>query len=118
MEDNKKYCCYCGVQLLFASRTTKEHLVPKSWGGNGTALNKKPCCFSCNRDRGNKPLSLWLAELEAAYANPQNSFKKYNLEAKIENVKYWIVYVESAGAKLYYQEHQYEHRKKQYGFII
>lgn len=97
------YCCYCGEVISVWWNLTKEHLVPRSLGGNSLPINKRDCCAPCNRDRGNKPLRSWLYEIEQDLANPKlNSFKRRRYDALSENIKYWIVYVESAGAKLYH----------------
>ena len=101
------YCCYCGERIWFASKRTKEHLVPLSKGGNNTSYNKKDCCTSCNQDRGNKSYDYWLSELYEKLANQQR-FKNsiYKTEAMIENILYWKHYVETAGDKLLMRQYK------------
>src|SRR5688572_19952990 len=100
MDADKLYCCYCGEQILFLSQLTIEHIVAKSKGGNNTPLNKTPCCKSCNSQKGNKYLDVWLKELVKKSKRTTNKSVLYKLEAMIENVKYWIDYVEGHGDKL------------------
>lgn len=47
-------CCYCNRPLFFNGlMATREHIVPKSQGGNDSVKNLKPCCFECNQLRAN-----------------------------------------------------------------
>lgn len=46
-------CCYCDRVFDKRNKATKEHIVPKSKGGNSTLKNLKPCCFECNSLRSN-----------------------------------------------------------------
>ena len=60
-----EYCCYCGKDFRFEGmKKTKEHVVPKSKGGNNSRLNKLPCCRRCNGWRANKSFDDWKAEIE------------------------------------------------------
>lgn len=87
-----------------------EHLVPVSKGGNNKLINKRPCCHGCNKQRGNQPLYNWLKILEEKL---RHSVKynghggAYDLEIKIENVKYWIDYIEQRGRELYRNDNVY-----------
>ena len=75
---------------------TKEHVVPRSWGGNNTLLNKLPCCKRCNESRDNKALEHWLHQIRCNEKIPK--YEKTMLEANIEHV---IDYVQKHGQKLY-----------------
>lgn len=102
----KIFCCYCGMQITILSQWTKEHLVPKSRGGNNSPLNKMDCCKRCNNSRARKELEVWLKELEIKYADSApDTQAKYYYETLVENVKHWIDYVELHGSKLYTPEH-------------
>ena len=46
-------CCYCNRTFDKKNKATKEHIVPKSKGGDSTLKNLKPCCFECNSLRSN-----------------------------------------------------------------
>ncbi len=56
-------CCYCDIQL-FEHNHTIDHIIASSIGGNNTHWNKTPCCFDCNKDKGNKTLEQWAAHIE------------------------------------------------------
>lgn len=49
-------CRYCGNPA-----TVLDHVVPRSKGGDGSASNLAPCCYDCNRDKGNKDVDTWRA---------------------------------------------------------
>lgn len=115
IHDQRYFCCYCGEQITFLSQRTTEHLVPISKGGNSSTYNKRDCHASCNHERGSKSLPYWLSELKEQHLH----FKSINfdsmvnrIEAKIENVAYWIHYIETAGVKLYRSEELYQKHKK------
>jgi 5-methylcytosine-specific restriction endonuclease McrA len=100
----KIYCCYCGYQIIYKSKLTKEHLVPISLGGNSRAENIKCCCLNCNKDRANKPLWLWIYEMEQRLAlinDSGNGNIFLLLNNRIKNAKLLIEYIEAAGVKLY-----------------
>jgi hypothetical protein len=102
------YCCYCGEEIIFRAALTREHLVPRSWGGNNSELNCKPCCPWCNNKRGNKPLKKWYSELVNELIRSKDCpQRRYRLEAMIENVQYWINYVERHGVRLYWTAEKY-----------
>jgi hypothetical protein len=104
MDSQYIYCCYCG-QPIGLPDLTREHLVPKSWGGNNSDLNIKHCCKLCNQKRANKSLKKWLSELTNELIVSKNiEQKKYSLEIMIENVGYWNEYIERFGIRLYKSE--------------
>ncbi|RID93703.1 HNH endonuclease [Gemmobacter lutimaris] len=48
-------CLHCGS----IERLTKDHLIPRSRGGDGDAENIITCCAKCNSSRGNTDLMHW-----------------------------------------------------------
>lgn len=48
-------CLHCGS----ATQLTKDHLIPRSRGGDGDAENIVTCCASCNSSKGNADLMAW-----------------------------------------------------------
>ena len=48
-------CLHCGAK----DRLTRDHLIPRSRGGDADAENIVTCCASCNSARGNMDLMLW-----------------------------------------------------------
>ena len=44
-------CCYCNRPFDKKNKATKEHILPKSKGGDNTLKNLMPCCFECNNIR-------------------------------------------------------------------
>lgn len=40
-------CIYCGEEA-----TTKDHIIPRSWGGSNDKSNLVPACKLCNTTRG------------------------------------------------------------------
>lgn len=93
------FCCYCGQQIKWPLKYTVEHLVPKSKGGNNTLYNKRPCCHVCNCERGNSDLIQYLTKCYHKSLNPNSN--KYLWETKMENIKYLLHYINTAGEKLY-----------------
>lgn len=102
-DEEKHFCCYCGRWLVGSLLYNKEHLVPKSKGGNDTTYNKKLCCVLCNKWRADKSLSYWKSEIQECINNKRSRFNKniQDMETMIENIDYWMHYVETAGQKLY-----------------
>lgn len=84
-------CCYCNDPVIGIHRT-REHLVPKSRGGNGSQYNIKPCCRACNQERGNKSLTEWLVILNWRINNYHPDFRCREI-IKSDNVKMWIQYL-------------------------
>lgn len=98
-----KYCCYCGKSLPYTSFDfTKEHLVPKSKGGNNSIENKKPCCKICNGWRGNQTLSQFKTIVQFHINNnlEHKGLTKYDFEIIIQNIDYWDEYVKTSNNKL------------------
>lgn len=52
-------CCYCGNTTTKKNRTI-EHLKPRSKGGNDTPLNCVCACKTCNHQRGNVDLDVYM----------------------------------------------------------
>lgn len=107
-DDLIHFCCYCGKQILEKRDLTREHLIPKSKGGNQSHYNLKACCRPCNGSRGNQTLEDWLLKLKFKYSYLKPKayshyylHKVYKLEAVIENVEYWIDYIKENHEKLY-----------------
>ena len=98
-----KFCCYCGKKINYTSKDyTKEHLVPKSKGGNNLSINKKTCCKTCNNWRGNQSLSQFKSIVKF-HINSGLGFKDLNildLNTMIENIEYWEHYIKTSNNKL------------------
>lgn len=105
------FCCYCKKEIIELRDYTKEHLVPRSKGGNNTLLNKKPCCKSCNGNRGNDALQLWIRDMvvKVKYL-PVNSFTANLYNNRIESALRWIDYIEKHGPALYRSHWHYDNR--------
>lgn len=64
-------CFWCGVPTRRLARdrgnhlqySTAEHLIPKSRGGTNAQRNIVSACKSCNHERGNMPIAMWLIVL-------------------------------------------------------
>lgn len=53
-------CFYCGVQMVERHkqlRPTRDHVIPKSRGGQNSVGNKVWCCNRCNTDKRNLMLA-------------------------------------------------------------
>lgn len=49
-------CWICGCELT-RKTATADHLLPISLGGSDKKSNLRPCCFTCNNERGNRELT-------------------------------------------------------------
>lgn len=89
MNTHADYCCYCGIYLTVATKTT-EHLIPKSKGGTGAKWNKMPCCKSCNGWRGNKDYDVWKPEilLAAKSLNIRTRRNIRDVQIMIDNIEH------------------------------
>ena len=94
----EKYCCYCGKLLNQKDLDyTKEHLVPKSRGGNNSEINKKPCCKKCNNWRGNQTFEQFKTNVQRHLHNKilDRGYTLYDYQIMIENIQYWNDFVAS-----------------------
>jgi len=46
-----RHCFYCG-KALSRRRATKDHVIPRSKGGNDSKQNVVSACHACNQDKG------------------------------------------------------------------
>ena len=44
-------CIKCGCEFTKPERPTKDHIIPKSWGGNDDICNLQPLCRECNASK-------------------------------------------------------------------
>lgn len=58
------YCPYCGAGFDGSIVPTRDHIVPVSRNGCGSAWNLVRVCQRCNTHKGNKLLIEWLWDLE------------------------------------------------------
>jgi 5-methylcytosine-specific restriction endonuclease McrA len=66
-------CCYCGTTDELRSI---EHVIPVSLGGIVGHANYVAACHTCNRERGNTPLLLFLIERgRLDWTSPSKSIK-------------------------------------------
>lgn len=89
-------CCYCGKTItVVSSDFTKEHLLPKSKGGNNLLINKKSCCKNCNSWRNNQTLQQFKNNVIYHLNNSIliESYTKYDYFIMIENIEYWNEYL-------------------------
>jgi hypothetical protein len=117
LPDNSMFCCYCGVRFDNMNRKkhmTKDHLIPLSRGGANNCYNKRNCCAHCNTQKGGSLPHHYLLYLEQDYSNAKTTSERYELEIKIENVKYIIQYVNTAGEKIFANEASYKWFKRRF----
>ena len=66
-EEQGGKCAYCGAEMTltlgFNRTATKDHVVPRSYGGPTEAWNLVGACFSCNSKKGSRPLEVFLTTL-------------------------------------------------------
>lgn len=59
------FCCYCSGKMTLKlgrhNTATVEHILPRSHGGKDH-FNRAAAHASCNQERGNTPLLVYLAE--------------------------------------------------------
>lgn len=103
---NNVFCCYCGRLIVDIKIITKEHILPKSKGGNNSKYNLKSCCKHCNVWRGNMSLEWFKKSVQRAINlknKDKNHYKNHSiidLETMIYNIDYVIIYRDSAKNKL------------------
>jgi hypothetical protein len=109
IKDTSLFCCYCGEKFSFGTKLmTSDHLIPVSRGGKNAPYNKRNCCSSCNSNKGSmfpEKFLLHILKKQSRLAkypcNKAVSAQIYKYEAMIENIKYIVEYVQSAGEKLF-----------------
>lgn len=62
-------CCYCLRTMAVWDHSqreatpqwaaTKDHVIPKSFGGSDTQVNMVICCLTCNSERAELPADLF-----------------------------------------------------------
>jgi 5-methylcytosine-specific restriction endonuclease McrA len=67
-------CVWCGRPLAPHDHDlTFEHVIPRLKGGPAWAENEVPACRACNRRRGHRAPSAYLAECEARGLTPNRA---------------------------------------------
>ena len=59
---NNNYCWYCGKEME-PSKLTKDHVFPRSKGGDNDMDNIIMVCKTCNSSKGSNDLFKWYAEI-------------------------------------------------------
>jgi 5-methylcytosine-specific restriction endonuclease McrA len=61
------FCAYCDTKMTLEighrHTATKDHVVPKSRGGNSNIYNLVASCYDCNQKKADKPLYQFLSEV-------------------------------------------------------
>lgn len=52
-------CAYCGRTMRKHERLTKDHLIPRSDGGEMSQTNIVPACADCNSSKGDQEWRNW-----------------------------------------------------------
>ena len=74
LERDGGHCVWCRRPLALGDRDlTFEHVVPRIKGGPAWAENEVPACSRCNRRRGHRPPSAYLADCEARGLRPDRA---------------------------------------------
>jgi 5-methylcytosine-specific restriction endonuclease McrA len=72
-EQCKRYfgyrCAYCGR----AGKMTKDHIIPRHYGGGDTVFNIIPACQHCNSSKGKKSFERWFRS--RSFYNPLREFE-------------------------------------------
>ena len=111
ISDNSLFCCYCGCKFNPLNKgkvKTIDHLIPVSKGGANRSCNKKNCCKHCNTQKGD----LLLQDFLILITGSPLSFYEKNI--RIENIKYLIDYVNSAGEKVFRHKEKYVWYERRY----
>ena len=109
--DNSLFCCYCGIKFDPFNRRkhkTVDHIIPVSKGGANTPYNKRNCCNFCNTQKSNLLLQDFLLRIEG------KDLSDYETNIRIENIKYLIDYVNSAGEKVFKNKGYFKWYKRRY----
>lgn len=63
-----RYCVYCGRKFNAGGKLqrTRDHRVPKSWGGRGRR-NMVAACLECNKEKGAK---VWQPRFHSYHGYP------------------------------------------------
>jgi hypothetical protein len=73
---NQDPCVYCGKTKKERKRWTIEHVLPIAEGGKDRD-NTVHCCYSCNINRSNIPLLLWLVCIRINEGDTTRAVKSY-----------------------------------------
>ena len=57
-KENNNICAHCGHKIYSSYNKTLDHFIPKSCFGSLDQRNMFPLCRKCNKEKGNKLLSL------------------------------------------------------------
>jgi 5-methylcytosine-specific restriction endonuclease McrA len=63
---DRNLCAYCGQHFANFARLSRDHIKPKSRGGENTWMNVVTACRECNAQKGDKTLKE--AKMELLYA--------------------------------------------------
>ncbi len=73
----KAVCFYCTRKVKYAGGFTRDHVFPKSLGGEDKG-NMVDCCYECNQFKADQTLSQWLQVIETMLKY-QLPYKNYTL---------------------------------------
>lgn len=73
-------CCYCET-LLTKETKTKEHVVPKRFGG----IIIMPCCLKCNSEKGWRTLSQYTKFLKERFLIEKSMVTRAIITVKLKN---------------------------------
>lgn len=76
-----RYCAYCGRRFQGEGKLqrTRDHRVPKSWGGQGRR-NMVAACLECNNEKGS---TVWKVKYHPFYGYAYD--KEIRKNGQIEN---------------------------------
>lgn len=107
-------CCYCKKRLNMET-FSREHVVPKAYGGSNHPVNKKPCCKDCNTKRRAWPLEEYKKLLTRKLKTlPIGCSYEKKLITEIEGVCELIKYRATMKEKLFSSENLYRYNKHLY----
>ncbi|MEI6949245.1 HNH endonuclease [Paraflavisolibacter sp. H34] len=112
-KDYSKSCCYCGREFNHHIHRTADHLIPVSKGGANGGENKRNCCQHCNTQKKDLMPHDYLEYLLQEDAGGSRS-ARLHLDAKIENVRNIVAYVNGAGEGIFANRKKYEWFRRRY----
>jgi len=77
----KATCRYCRRNFDdFGLDRTKDHVVPLSRGGLDHKENRVDCCYGCNQWKKDRPLHIWLKEIERLIKQKKIYSNEYTIQ--------------------------------------
>lgn len=91
-------CQYCGKKIIDKGQLTRDHVIPRSYGGGTSWKNCVTCCKKCNLKKGGRTPKQAGMKLIQKPRTPKGSSVTFNMKKRGDGIpEQWMQYVGNPG---------------------